>query len=73
MARVTDVQRSEIESVTLELSAKEARVLMAIFRHVGGPPEGPRGKMDNVQNALQRAGLLHDVSVKFTGPDLYIV
>lgn len=42
--------------VTIELSAEEAQALFDITGRVGGPSDHRRGLIDNIRNALVRAG-----------------
>lgn len=44
--------------VVLELSGKEAGVLLKILGRVGGSPSGPRGAADSIQESLKRLGLV---------------
>ncbi len=43
--------------VVLELSGKEAGVLLRILGKVGGEPSGPRGAVDSIIEALKRLGI----------------
>jgi hypothetical protein len=46
-----------IPNVELELTAKEASVLLAVLNKIGGDPCGPRGQCDNINNALTGVGV----------------
>lgn len=41
----------------LSMSEREAKVLSALMRMVGGQPEGPRGVADELQRALSNVGI----------------
>jgi hypothetical protein len=45
------------KKVVLELSEYEARTLCEVFQHIGGPPEGPRGDMDKILEAIEEIGI----------------
>lgn len=47
----------DTRDVQLTITEYEARVLLAVCRRIGGPPIGPRGQMDNVNEALTLAGV----------------
>ena len=55
-----EVKPAKEETVTLTMSRETARTLLAVARRIGGPPEGPRGNMDRIANALQEAGITSD-------------
>jgi hypothetical protein len=64
-----------IPNVELELTAKEASVLMAVLRKIGGDPQGPRGAASAILTALEDVGVQRaDISSKATeaGTGLYI-
>jgi len=48
-------QYDELQSVVLTISPNEAQALLALFQHVGGHPEGPRGYIDRITNELADA------------------
>lgn len=43
--------------VILELTGKEAGVLLRILMRIGGDPNGPRGAADSIAAALNRLGI----------------
>ncbi len=43
------------EPITLELTQEEAQVLLFILNRIGGYPEGPRGKANQVLTKLEAA------------------
>jgi hypothetical protein len=53
MAKVKKV--CKLISLDLSLSEIEASVLFQVLRLVGGPPEGPRGAIDGILEALRDA------------------
>lgn len=58
MAKAKKVVRPEvITGVTLELSEDEAGVLREVGHHVAGNPQGPRGAMDTICEALRAIGI----------------
>lgn len=46
---------SNEQTVELQISGTEARVLLAILRKVSGSPFGYRGHLDNIRRALEAA------------------
>lgn len=44
-------------AVSLELDMETAEILVDVLNNVGGPPEGPRGKMDELLNLLRNLGI----------------
>jgi hypothetical protein len=58
LAKVTkkDVIAVE-ETVTLSLTKREAEVLHAITRRVGGSPKGARGCAESIREALHGVGI----------------
>lgn len=54
MAKATVVRKEFV--VNLELTEQETHFLLQVLRHVGGPPDGPRGLGDGIANALHCAG-----------------
>jgi len=55
MATATARRREVVEGVTLNLTEHEARVLQGITMRIGGHPAGPRGAVDSIRRALNRA------------------
>lgn len=41
----------------LHLSEDEAMILLDVCGHIGGQPEGPRGKINAIASALQKANV----------------
>lgn len=68
MAKLLEVVRTQppITSVQLELTTREAQLLTAVLRRVGGNVGGDRGKVDNILRVLRVAGLpeLEDLKTK---------
>ena len=48
--------------IVLELSGKEAGVLLKVLENIGGNPQGPRGAIDSISSALKRLGIVATVS-----------
>lgn len=44
-------------TVNLTLNEHEVEVLLKITEHVGGNPNGPRGAVDRIRNALRGLGV----------------
>lgn len=47
----------QIKTVVLELTEKDASVLLKVLNNVGGLSSGPRGVIDRIGNALYTAGV----------------
>lgn len=76
MVAVTKVVVPAQSVVRMDLSGDEAEVLRTVLRHVSGhPEESPRGVVDSIGRALQKAGVSYwsevtTGSIHFTGtPD----
>ena len=50
--------------LTLELSQKEAEVLVMVLNRVGGAPSGSRGKAEGILLALKKAGVQYSETGK---------
>lgn len=62
MARVTTESTApkvepRISKVTLEMTPVEAEALVVVLCKVGGTPDGPRGHINQILNALDKAGI----------------
>lgn len=47
---------SKGDVITLQMTEKEAKTLVLVIGGVGGPPEGYRGDIDNIGEALASIG-----------------
>ena len=55
---MANCKATRVETVyDLSLNEAEAMVLLELTAHVGGQPEGPRGKIDAIGAALKKAGV----------------
>lgn len=43
--------------ITLEMDDEEAGILLKVLTFIGGSSEGPRGKLDDIKEALRQAGV----------------
>lgn len=61
--------------VSIEMDVKTAEAILAIYYHIGGDLTGPRGKLDELSNALERAGVVmpgwHSW-IRFEGNAMYL-
>lgn len=51
------VTMKTVQNVYLEMDMATAQALHAVCRHIGGPSDGPRGKIDKLAIALSSAGI----------------
>ena len=49
--------KAKVTEVTLTLTYEEASVVRQVFNNVGGNPSGPRGIIQNINNALAKVGI----------------
>lgn len=49
--------KAVVAAVNLELTEEEAVVLRSVLQCVAGTTEGPRGLVDRVEDALEKAGV----------------
>ncbi len=56
-SRVDMVRGEDIRDVRLVLTHEEAATLRRICAKIGGPPNGRRGHMDSVKEALDSVGV----------------
>ena len=66
-----------VDEIVLRMTVEEARVLKQILGAIGGDPTGPRGALDEIGLALNRAGVKRtrhkiEVSYGLGGNYLYI-
>lgn len=47
--------KKPIESVTIELTPKEASIMQAVCMRIGGHPNGPRGLFNEISRVLREA------------------
>lgn len=63
-------EKAEVTYV-LRLSAREAHVLRDVCTYIGGDPNGPRGCMDSIKNALGKSGVTQR-ALRNNGDSIYL-